>query len=378
MMRRLRWLALVVVVLGVALAAWVGMRFSGGEPYPAVKTEPRYPAAALEKVLEYPEPLGNLAVDVRGRVFFTVHPESRPSGHKVLVWDDGTFAPFPDAESQDTLFQTPLGMVIDRAGRVWTIDHGFHGFGQPRLLAFDALTGEVIHEHRFSGEVAPMGSFLQDLQVAPFGDTVYIADVGLLSGAPAIVVYDVASGTARRLLEGHPSVMPQDWLIRTPSRDMRFLGGLFVLKPGVDGIALGREGRWLYYGAMTHDTLYRISTDVLRAASLTAEEVAGQVRPLAPKPLNDGMSIDGAGNVYLTDVEHQSVYVIRPDGDHHTLVQHPDIRWADALSFGPDNMLYILDSGLPEQILRSKSHMAEQGPYAIYRLQLPVGATPGQ
>ncbi|MDF1821085.1 MAG: L-dopachrome tautomerase-related protein [Alcanivoracaceae bacterium] len=377
-MKRLGWLAATAVLLIVVTLVWVGVRFSGGEPYPAVVTEPRYPAQALEKVLEYPEPLGNLAVDDEGRVYFTVHPESRPSGHKVLVWDGEAFAPFPDAARQDSLFQTPLGMVIDRQGRVWTIDHGFHGLGDPRLLAFDPRTGEVVHDHRFSGAVAPMGSFLQDLQVSPNGDTVYIADVGLLRGVPGLVVYDVVSGTARRVLDGHPSVMPQDWLIRTPSREMKFLGGLFVLKPGVDGLALSRDGRWLFYGAMTHDTLYRVPTAALRAADLAAEQLDGAVQPLVPKPLNDGMSIDNAGNVYLTDVEHQGVYVISPDGDHHTLVQHPDIRWADALSFGPDNMLYILDSAIPEQMLRSKAHMAAQGPYAIYRLQLPVGAPAGQ
>lgn len=377
-MKGLRWLLVIIVVPLAALLVWVGVRFSGGEPYPAVASEPRYPAEILEKVLEYPEPLGNLAVDDEGRVYFTVHPESRPSGHKVLVWDGASFAPFPDAERQDSLFQTPLGMVIDTEGRVWTIDHGFHGLGEPRLLAFDPRTGEVVHDHRFSGKVAPMGSFLQDLQVSPAGDTVYIADVGLLRGAPGLVVYDVVSGTARRVLDGHPSVMPQDWLIRTPSRDMRFLAGLFVLKPGVDGLALSRDGRWLYYGAMTHDTLYRVPTAALRSANLAPEQLAETVRPVAPKPLNDGMSIDNAGNVYLTDVEHQSVYVISADGDHHTLVQHPDIRWADALSFGPDNMLYILDSAIPEQMLRSKSHMAEQGPYAIYRLPMAVGAPAGQ
>ena len=134
-MKRLGWLAATVVLLIVVTLVWVGVRFSGGEPYPAVVTEPRYPAQALEKVLEYPEPLGNLAVDDEGRVYFTVHPESRPSGHKVLVWDGEAFAPFPDAARQDSLFQAPLGMVIDRQGRVWTIDHGFHGLGDPRLLA---------------------------------------------------------------------------------------------------------------------------------------------------------------------------------------------------------------------------------------------------
>jgi len=39
-MKRLGWLAATVVLLIVVTLVWVGVRFSGGEPYPAVATEP--------------------------------------------------------------------------------------------------------------------------------------------------------------------------------------------------------------------------------------------------------------------------------------------------------------------------------------------------
>jgi DNA-binding beta-propeller fold protein YncE len=133
--------------------------------------------------------------------------------------------------------------------------------------------------HEFSSYEAPIGSFLQDLRVAPDGNTVYIADVSFWRKRPGIVVYDVASNTARRVLTGHESVMPQDWLIRNSIKTMEFfrppfaeelgnltglrLPGLLALKPGVDGLTVTPDGKWLYFAAMAHDTLYRVETQHL-------------------------------------------------------------------------------------------------------------------
>jgi hypothetical protein len=157
------------VVAGLlALAAGgVRLRYGGGEPYPDVTGMPLLPDSALEVVASSPEPVGNLAVSSTGRLFFTIHPESRPEGAKLLEWVDGKAVPYPDAQAQEKLFETPLGVTIDSKDRLWTIDHGNHGTGTPRLLAFDLATGNVAHEFVFPPDVAPPGSFLQDLRVDP-------------------------------------------------------------------------------------------------------------------------------------------------------------------------------------------------------------------
>ena len=174
------------------------------------------------------------------------------------------------------MFQTPLGVVIDRQHRLWIIDHGRHGFGTPRLVAFDLFTDQIVHDHRFDAVAAPNGSFLQDLQVSPDGRTVFIADVSFWRKRPAIVVHDIATATDRRVLESHPSVTAQDWIITTPAKRMVFFGGLAAMKPGIDGIAITPDGAWLAYGAMSHDTLYRVPTAALLGSWLIVE------RPQAP------------------------------------------------------------------------------------------------
>ncbi len=367
-----------LLAVTLLLAITLRVRYGGGAPYPDLSGPPTFPENDLQVAATYDEPIGNIAVSNSGRLFFSVHPESRPPSAKVLEWIDGKAVPFPNDAAQSTLFETVLGLAIDRQNRLWTIDHGNHGFGQARLLAFDLDSREVVHEHLFSSEIAQMGSFLQDLQVDSAGQTVYIADVSFWRRNPGIVVYALAQQRARRVLDGHVSVFPQDWIIRNPSKDMVFFAGLVALKAGVDGIAISRDDEWLYYAAMNHETLYRIRTDMLRDPSLAPETVAAAVEAVGKKPLNDGLSTDIAGNILITDVEHGAILRMTPSATLETLIKSERIRWADALSYGPDGWLYIADSAIPEQMLRSKAHIASQAPYYIYRFRPGIDSVAGQ
>jgi sugar lactone lactonase YvrE len=370
--------AFAVATLLLVAAVAMRLRYGGGHGYRDLTTRPLLAESQLEVAVTFPEPIGNVAVSPDGRVFFTVHPEARPTGAKLLEWVDGTAVPYPDAGSQAALFDTPLGVVVDQHGRLWTIDHGGHGLRSVRLLAFDLASGRVVHDHVFSRSIAPLGSFLQDLQVDPSGDTVYIADVSFWRQRPALVVYDVATERARRMLERHPSVEPQDIIIQTPIKRMVFFGGIAALKPGVDGIAIDPTGEWLYYGAMTSDGLYRIPARDLRGNALTPRVLGQRVELFSVKPLSDGLSTDLEGNVYITDVEHGAVMRVGPDRPLETVIRSPRIRWADALSFGPDGWLYLADSAIPDMMLRSRAHIRAAGPYFIFRFRPGVEGVPGQ
>lgn len=367
-------LFLLIAGLGLAVTLW--LRYGGGEPYPGIGSPaPLLPAEGLEEVLSYPLPIGNVAVSETGRIFFTVHPEARPKGNRVLEYVDGASVPYPDGASQLELFDTVLGIVIDDQQRLWTIDHGNHGLRDARLLGFDLETGSLIHDHVFDGAIAPAGSFLQDLQVSRDGRTIIIADTSLWRKSPALVVYDVASGRARRVLEGHASVAAENFLIRTRQRTMTFLGGILSLKGGVDGIALG-DGT-LYYGALTGSGLYRVPLADLRNEELPDSQLAARIEHHAPKPLSDGFSLDLAGNLYGTDIEHAAIFRVSPEGELATVLRSERLRWPDGLSFGPDGWLYIADSALADVILRSPEHVRDSGPYRIFRFRPGAGGRPG-
>lgn len=367
-------LSFLILALLAATVLWV--RYGGGSHYPDLTTTPKLISSLLEEVLSYAEPVGNVAVNRDGRIFFTVHPESRPTGNKLLEYVSGAAVPYPSGAAQAELFDTVLGVVIDRFNRLWTIDHGNHGMRTARIIALDLDTGEVIRDQLLDASIAPIGSFLQDLQVSADGRTIVIADASFWRKAPAIIVYDIETGQARRVLESHDSVSAEDYTIQGQDREMKFMGGIVALRGGIDGIALGPE--WLYYGALSGSGLYRVRLNDLRNRSLPTSQLATRIERFADKPLSDGLSIDNVGNVYITDVEHGAVFVVGPEQELATLIRSKSVRWPDALSFGPDGYLYLADSALPDLILQSREHIDAAGPYRIFRFRPGHEGVPGQ
>ena len=367
-------LFLIILAFLLTVVAWV--RYGGGQPYPDLSSSPEFESSELEEVLSYGQPIGNVAVSRDGRIFFTVHPEARPKGNKLLEFVDGASVPFPDGQSQQELFDTVLGVAIDRFDRLWTIDHGNHGMRTARLLAFDIHTGELIHDQAFDEAIAPLGSFLQDLQVSADGKTVVIADASFWRTSPALIVYDIETATARRVLRSHESVSAENYLIEANGRVMSFAGGVVSLRGGVDGIALGDE--WLYYGALSGSSLYRVRLSDIRDPSIPNSQIKARVELVGPKPLSDGLSVDFLGNVYITDVEHNAIFRLDKNGELRTLIRSTQIRWPDALSFGPDGWLYVADSALTDVVLQSKNHIESNAPYKIFRLKLESPGQPGQ
>ena len=360
-------LALLLLLIGAAVGT-LHYRYGAGAAYPDLTTAPLVDESGLELVLEYPEPVGNVAVSGENRLFFTVHPESRPEGNKLLEWVNGAAQPYPNGASQAG-FDTILGVFVDNENRLWVIDHGNHGFRDVRLVAIDLDSSDVVHERRLDRDVAPWGSLLQDLRVDASGRYVFIADASIWRQQAALIVYDSETRQARRVLEGHPSVAAQDYLIRTPAREMRFFGGLVSLKAGVDGLAVDADNEWLYYAAINHDGLFRIPVAALIDVELTEDALAAEVERVSNKPLSDGLSIDAGGDVFITDVEHGAVLALGADGALRTVVKSERIRWADGLSLGPDGWFYLADSAIPELVLRSSRHIAEQSPYRIFRFR---------
>jgi len=367
-------LFLIIIALIATTVLWV--RHGGGAPYPDLSTTPKLGSDMLEEVLSYLEPVGNVAVNRDGRIFFTVHPEARPKGNKLLEYVSGAAVPYPSGAAQSELFDTVLGLAIDKYNRLWTVDHGNHGMHTARIVAIDLDTGAILRQQAFDKTIAPAGSFLQDLQVSDDGNTVVIADASFWRKSPAIVVYDVETGQARRVLESHESVSAEKYIIRARDKEMEFMGGIVTLRGGVDGIALGPE--WLYFGALSGSGLYRVRLSDLRNSRLPAAQLANRVERFSDKPLSDGFSRDLAGNIYITDVEHSSVFVVSPEQTLATLIQSDEVRWADALSFGPDGWLYLADSALPDLILQSREHIEAAGPYRIFRFQPGFEGVPGQ
>jgi sugar lactone lactonase YvrE len=366
-------LRLIPLLVVGGLLALIRYTLGGGERLEDRTTDPQLDQAVLQTVVDLPLPPGNIAVSKTGRVFFTFHPEGSPP-IRVAELVDGKTVAYPNEEFQKTEkdklhFQTPLAVRIDRQERLWVLDYGSYGItGQPRILAFSLKTNELVDHYDFPSSVAGMLSMLNDFQVDPQGRKIYIAETSLFRRRPAIIVYDVENRTARRVLEGHSSVLPKNYLMNAAGRDMTILG-LVTLKIGVDSIALDRQGEWLYYAPVSDDRMYRIATRDLNDESLSPGTLGEKVEVWGRKTLSDGITTDVEGNVYLSDMEHSAVLQLRPDHKLVTLLKDERLRWPDGFSFGPDGWLYVTCSALHQVILEPSSEVRAHAPYQIFRFK---------
>jgi sugar lactone lactonase YvrE len=369
-------------VLLLALLAFVGLRcgLGGGRRLEDRTAAPVLPASALEVVADLDYPPGNIAVTPAGRVFLTLHPDGDPP-LQLAELVNGRPVPFPDdafqhSEKGTPHFQSLLSVRLDRQGRLWTLDFARYARGQPRILAFDTESRQLVHQYDFPSDVAGFLSMLNDFQVDPRDGKIYIADASPIRQKPALVVYDPAARTSRRVLDGDVSVRPKDFVAQAPGRDM-VLFGFYTLRIGVDSITLDDRGEWLYYGPFSGDRLYRIATRDLNDPSLSPAALAAKVEDFAPKTISDGLTIDLGNEVFVSDPEHSAILRLGADRRLVTLLKDARLRWPDGFSWGPDGWLYVTCSSLQHVIFKSAGHIREHAPYQVFRFRPGAAGVPG-
>jgi hypothetical protein len=362
----------VAAFVAVALLS-IRLLYGGGERYPDLSTTPVIPENAVASLVSLDYPPGNVAIAADGRTFFNYHPFARAERFaNATVYElVGTAArPFPDAAFQPR-YQGVFGMTVDRQNQLWLIEPAGLDHERTRLLAFDLGTNTLAFEFWFPpGEAR----FAQDLRVASDGRTVYLADTGVFRFTPAsLIVFDVASRTFRPTLTSALSAQPQDWVIQTPVGPHKLAYGLITFAVGLDGIELSPDGAWLYFGAMSHDHMYKVATSALRDPALTPAALERQIITLGRKPLSDGITLDHDGAVVITDVEHGGLARLDSAGHLTTLVKSSAVVWADGVVIAPDGDIVFTDSAIPayiDQLARppSRDRLAAGRPYHIYRV----------
>jgi hypothetical protein len=343
-------------------------------------------APELEVAARLDDRPGNPALTPDGRLIVSLHPfpYGEPSPyHVVEVLEDGGTRPFPNEEwstapDEDGVgISAVIGVQSDRRGVVWIMDMGGDGL-PPKLVAWDTKRDKLHRLITIPPHARVPNSFQQDLAIDEVRGAVFIADVGRgdLFGPsnPAIVAVDLHTGYAWRALEGHPSLQPEEDLsVEIEGRPIRVEnpeGEVEEPKLGLDPIVIDPANEWVYYGSVHGTSVYRVRAADLLDRSLSEEELSGRVERHGEKAPCDGISIDVAGNVYVTDLENNAVGVTTPDGAYRVLVSDDEhLIWPDGFSYGPDGYLYVAVSQLHRSAVFNAGEETSQTPFEILRFR---------
>ncbi|NBD31458.1 MAG: hypothetical protein GVY17_00395 [Cyanobacteria bacterium] len=300
---------------------------------------------ALDVVAEFPKahPPGNIAVTPDQRLIMSQHQFYGTEFKVVEVLSDGSVRPFPNAEwssapdENGVGLNNVLGIRADGNGIVWILDNPGEG-GSGRLVGWETRRDELHRIIYLAPPVIPENTFLNDFAVDLYHNAIYIADTAGEENA-ALIVVDLDTGQARRVLEGHPSMTPEEIPMVIDGETVTLNGE--PARVGVNPITIDPSNEWVYYGPMSGQSLYRIRTQDLLDSSQSSQELALKVERFGDKPISDGITIDGGGNVYITDITNNAIGVVTPEGDYRVLYQDEALSWTDGFGFGPDNQIYV-------------------------------------
>lgn len=358
-------------------------------------TPARLAVGNAEVIAESKTQITGVAVTAGGRVFVSAprwHTDSAMTS-VMEVGEGGKLTPYPDerwnswtpgaadaAATAGSKFVCVQSVVVDARGRLWVLDPGSPRLagvvpGAPKLVQIDPAGDGVERIIHFDSAVAPKDSYLNDVRIDTRTETAFITD----SGKGAIVVVDLTSGQARRVLADDPRTKAEKTEIVCEGKTLIFAGGPNAGKtPSIhsDGIALSPNGDYLYWQALTGKTLWRAPTAWLRGTDGRPERLAQLVENLGPTVVTDGMETDSRGNIYFSAVEKDAIMVRSPNGAIRTLVQGPQISWPDSFAIRPASSdgsrdeLYFTTSQIHRSAwFRADGQMPEGG-YLVMRTRV--------
>jgi sugar lactone lactonase YvrE len=326
----------------------------------------------LNVVATLDEVPGNITVTPDKRIIFSLHQFFSPDW-RVAEWTQQGIKPFPNpgiasANDPDITLHSVLGLQSDSKGIVWMLDNGMRASETPKLVAWDTRQNKLHKVIMLPDPTTPADAFVNDLAVDETHDSIYITDPAGGDNA-ALIVVDISSGDARRVLQGHQSVVPEelDLIIAGEALEIRQADGSTVRpRVGANPIALDTSNEWLYYGPMHGTSLYRIRVNDLLDREIEAEALADKVERYGRKPISDGISIDSDGNVYITDLANNAIGVIDHSREYRIYITDERLSWPDALSFGPDDRLYTVSNQLHKSALLHGGEETAKPPYYIF------------
>lgn len=339
---------------------------------------------AMEVVARLPHAVGNITFTPEGALIHSNHPFFEPDIRVAMLDASGTRStPFPNkawntpGSNPNAYLDSVLGVRGTAEGVVWMLDMGNRAKITPKLVGWDTRTDKLERVYPIPAPASQPFSQHNDFVVDPVNGAFYLADEAIGEGGDgskgALVVVDMATGAARRVLEGHVSTRAEPIPITIAGKPLETKGEDGAIKPlliGADGVIADKRFEWLYYGPLNGRSLYRVRIKDLLDPTLSNEALGERVERYSDKPNNGGLAIDDAGNIYLTEVEGNAVGIISADTRSYShFASHPELSWPDGVSYSPNGYMYVPAAQVHLGAAFNDGQARNRAPYLIMRFK---------
>lgn len=325
---------------------------AAAEPESGEEIEPFWEVERVAPMVVAPSAL---AVTPEGRIIVSLHPFAEPRLRVVELTEEGELAPFPSAEWNDPDQPHPFkldsvsAVQSDAEGVVWMVDAGLRSGQMPKLVGWDTAEGRL-HRLIFLPEpVTVEASCLSTLVLDEAHGVAYIADPADGVDA-ALIVVDLRSGQARRVLEGEDvlTAEPTDLVLDEqlfPLSRLSRAGDLAHL--GTFPMALDTEAEWLYFGPMHGRKLYRVEAAELRNFDGGTGDLVERIEFFASMPVATALFWDSEGTLFLADPVASGVGTFDAEGNYRVLVADRRLLgWPADFALGEDGGILAVASQL--------------------------------
>ena len=313
---------------------------------------------ALKEIASSKNLWTGIAISGKDRIFVNFPRWSENVPISVGELKDGEIVPYPNIDFNNPTigFNCIQSVFVDRNDILWVLETNnpmFMGVKDPgpALYKFDLSKDSLIKKYNFDSTTFLSNSYFNDVRIDEVKGVAYITD----SGTGAIITLDLQTGECKRLLENHYSTKAErDYLIINSKKWSNTVHS--------DGIALSPDRAYLYYVALTGDHLYRIPTKELLNPDLSEAELEEHVEKVIKTGPADGMLFNEQGDLFMANLESNSVIKFNYPNKLQTVVKGSRIKWADSFSKDSQGNIYFTTS----QIHLSEK---ERSDYRIYKIE---------
>lgn len=324
--------------------------------------------------------LTGVAITGGNRLFINYPYWLDTHSYSVVEIRNGRPTPYPNAEwnsfkkGQDgqNKFVCVQAVVADDKGFLWVVDAAGIGLGKVyqnsnKVVKINLATNLVERIYRFPATVAGQEVYLNDIQVDNQSGYAYMTN----SNSGGIVVLNLNSGESRMVLAHSTSVKSDPVYHFSPLGTELKKGDGSALKVNSDGIALTPDHSYLYYKPLTDNRLYRIKTALLRQFKISDDVLNKNVEDLGRVTTTDGMIFDKQGNLYVGDLEKNSILKITPDLKVQSIITDDEkLLWPDSYSISQDGYLYITSSQIHLMPWFHSGVDKFKKPFGVYRIKI--------